>query len=217
VLSVTLEVPAPSTRLRADWNREIVRLGLEHGDVEPLSLPRARARWPEYRHCVQAVAKWTQALGMADTLASSEIALMACIGTRYHHDAAHYGAAAFCNLFLSADQGLDLHFPALDLRIPLGLGTAVVFDTGQPHAVIARGRSGACATAIAPARDFTEMFLTWELPIESVGVARVLGVRFDTDPAGASQQLVAGVWADGVPAQVHPESGCWISPVSEPP
>lgn len=214
VLSATLAVPAPPPRLQADWEREIVRLGLEHGDVEPLSLPRARTRWPDYRHCVQAMADWTATLGMADMLASSEVALMACIGTRYHHDGAHYGGAAFCNLFLSADQGLDLHFPALGLRIPLGLGTAVVFDTGQPHAVIARGSGGGSAATIAPRQDFTEMFLTWELPIENAGVACALGICFDTDPAGAAQQLVEGVWTNGVSTQVNPESGDWVSPGS---
>ena len=54
----TLEVPALSARLLADCEREITRLGLEHGDVEPLSLARARTRWPGYRQYVQAVADW---------------------------------------------------------------------------------------------------------------------------------------------------------------
>ncbi len=209
VLSATLDVPAPTPRMQADWEREIARLGLEYGDVEPLPLPRARNRWPDYRHCVQAVANWTANQGMADTLVSSEVALMACIGTRYHHDGAHYGGAAFCNLFLSAEQGLDLHFPAIGLRIPLGLGSVVVFDTGQPHAVIARGGSAA-NHGIAPRQDFTQMFLTWELPIEATGVARALGVRFDTDTVGALQQQTEGVWFGGVQADVCPDSGHWV-------
>lgn len=209
VLWATLDVPAPTARLLADWKREIVRLGLELGDVEPLSLPRARARWPDYKHSVQAMADWAATQGLAESLAASGVALMACIGTRYHHDAAHYGAAAFCNLFLGSEQELDLHFPALKLRIPLVLGSAVLFDTGQPHAVILRdsGRE----VAMAPERDVTQMFLTWELPIENPGVARGLGVRFDTDPTGVSQQRQEGVWLNGVPAQVCPESGRWLS------
>lgn len=207
VLSARLNVPAPAARLRADWRREIVRLGLELGDVEPLSLPRARTRWPDYRHCVQAMADWAKTLDMGDALASSDAALMACVGTRYHHDAVHYGAAAFCNLFLGSDQELDLHFPALKLRIALELGSAVVFDTGQPHAVILR--SSVSEPPTAPVRDFTQMFLTWELPIENPGVARGLDVRFDTDPTGVSQQLAEGVWVNGAPAQVCPDSGRW--------
>ena len=57
VLTGTVDVSAPPTRLAADWKREVsLRLNLEPGDVEELPLPRARARWPEYDHCVQAVA-----------------------------------------------------------------------------------------------------------------------------------------------------------------
>lgn len=216
VVSARLDVPAPTARLQADWRREVVRLGLEHGDVEPLSLPRSRTRWPDYPRRVHAMADWLATQGMADSLASSEVALMACIGTRYHHDGVHYGAAAFCNLFLGADQELDLHFPALTLRIPLELGTAVVFDTGQPHAVIVRGSSNAISgsegqTAVAPGQDFTQMFLTWELPIETPGVARGLGVRFDTNTASRSPQWAEGVWVNGALAQVCPASGRWVS------
>lgn len=180
VLAGTLDVPMPPARLTADWEREVSSvLGLEPGDVEPLPLPRARARWPDYRQCVQAMADWTRALGLADVLASSEVALMACRGARVHHDAAQYGGAAFCNLFLGDDQGLDLHFPAAGLRMPLARGTAVVFDTGQPHAVIRRGRSGFDAGDFAAGMDGTLVFLSWELPIEDAHVARALGIVFD--------------------------------------
>lgn len=180
VLAGTLDVPMPPARLTADWEREVSSvLGLEPGDVEPLPLPRARARWPDYRQCVQAMADWTRALGLADVLASSEVALMACRGARVHHDAAQYGGAAFCNLFLGDDQGLDLHFPAAGLRMPLVRGTAVVFDTGQPHAVIRRGRSGFDAGDFAAGMDGTLVFLSWELPIEDAHVARALGIVFD--------------------------------------
>ena len=99
VLFHTLDVPAPPARLVADWQRDIQqRLGLEAGDVESLPLPRARTRWPDYRHCVQAMTEWTRTLGLGEVLASSEVALMACRGARYHHDGAQYGGAAFCNL-----------------------------------------------------------------------------------------------------------------------
>lgn len=210
VLSGRLDVPAPTAHLQADWRREIVRLELENGDVEPLSLPRARARWPDYRLCLQAMTDWMTSLGMAASFASSEVALMACIGTHYHHDAKHYGGLAFGNLFLGAQQALDLHFPALKLRIPLELGSAVVFDTGQPHAVIVRDHSSVTSAAVALGQDFSQMFLTWELPIHNPDVARGLGVRFDTDATGASQQRDEGVWVSGMSALVCPDSGHWI-------
>ena len=45
---------------------------LEPGDVEALPFARARARWPDYPRCVQAVSDWTRALGMPTALAASD-------------------------------------------------------------------------------------------------------------------------------------------------
>ncbi|VTU24069.1 hypothetical protein H6CHR_02118 [Variovorax sp. PBL-H6] len=187
-----------------------MRLGLEPGDVEALSLARARARWPDFRHCVQAVSHWTRTLGLKQVLASSEVALMACRGARYHHDGAHYGGAAFCNLFLSEDKGLDLHLPAAGRRIPLARGTAVIFDTGQPHAVIRRHSGSFDSTDFGPEQDCTQLFLTWELPIEHADVGRVLRVDFDVDPSTSLQLDEEQVWVNGAQARVCPGSGRWL-------
>lgn len=212
VLTDTLDVPVPSARVLADWQREITsQLDLEAGDVEPMSLARTQARWPDYRRCVQAVAAWTDALGLPGTLASSDVALMACRGARYHHDGAQYGGAAFCNLFLSEDKGLDVHFPITGQRIPLVRGTAMIFDTGHPHAVIPRDSSGFCEADFALDQDRTQVFLTWELPIEDARVARVLNVVFDTARATALQLDEEQVWVDGAPASLCPETGSWRS------
>ena len=211
VLFGTVEVPAPPARLVADWEREVSsRLGLEPGDVEPLPLARARTRWPDYKHCVQAACDWARTLGLQDLLASSEVALMACRGARYHHDGAQYGGAAFCNLFLSEDRGLDLHFAATGHRIPLTRGTVVIFDTGQPHAVIPRGSSAFKAANFPPDSDCTQIFLTWELPIENAAVAQALSVTFDIDPSTASQMDEEQVSVNGAAATVCPESGQWL-------
>jgi hypothetical protein len=210
VLAGTLAVPAPPARLVADWEREIsLHLELEPGDVEALPLVRARARWPDYRRCVQAVSDWTHTLGLQEAFASSEVALMACRGARYHHDGAQYGGAAFCNLFLSEEKGLDLHFPANDQRIPLSRGTVVVFDTGQPHAVIKRHGPGFDAADFPPGQDCSLVFLTWELPIENAAVGQALGIRFDIDPATALLLGDEQVWLNGAPASVCPASGRW--------
>jgi hypothetical protein len=210
VLSGLIDVPAPNARLVADWQREVsLRLKLEPGDVEALSLARARMRWPDYRQCVQAVADWTCALGLPEVLAASDVALMACQGARYHHDGGQYGSAAFCNLFLSEDRGLDLHFSVTGHRIPLTRGTVVIFDTGQPHAVIERGSSGFDVADFSPGRDHTQVFLTWELPIENADVASALQIAFDVDPATALALDEEQVWVGGVRAEVCPESGRW--------
>ena len=210
VLSGTVDIPAPPARLIADWEREIsLRLGLEPGDVEALPLARARARWPDYRHCVQAVSDWTRTLGLHEVLAASDVALMACRGAKYHHDGAQYGAAAFCNLFLSEDKGLDLHFPSTGHRIPLVRGTAVVFDTGQPHAVIQRRSGGFNVADFAPDRDCTQLFLTWELPITNADVGHALRITYDIDPSTSLLLDQEQVWLNGAPASVCPDSGRW--------
>lgn len=210
VLSSVLDVPAPPLRLVADWERDTAsHLALEPGDVEPLSLARARARWPAYARCVQAVSAWTHALGLADVLAESDVALMTCRGARYHHDAAQYGGAAFCNLFVSDDKGLEVHFPNTGQRIALVRGTALIFDTGQPHAVVPRGSDRFDPADFAPAIDCTQVFLTWELPMENADVARALGIAFDTDPSTASQLQAGQLRLHGARAEVCPRSGRW--------
>jgi hypothetical protein len=214
VLSSTLNVPVLPARLVADWEREIsLRLELEPGDVEALPLARARARWSDYKQCVQAVSDWTRTLGLHEVLASCEVALMACRGAKYHHDGAHYGGAAFCNLFLTDDKGLDLHFPSTGHRIPLTRGTAVIFDTGLPHAVIERRSSGFNAADFPPNQDCTQVFLTWELPIEDVHVGNALRIAFDIDPSTSLQLNEEQVWLNGTRASVCPDSGRWCQAI----
>ena len=209
VHTATLDVPAPPARLVADWERDICQqLDLAPGDVEPLNLARTRARWPDVRHCVQAATDWATTLNMPrDLLPSSDIALMTCRGARYHHDAAQYGGAAFLNLFLSDDKGLDLHFPQSGRRIPLVRGTVVLFDTGQPHAVIARHRSGFDAADFPAESDCTLVFLTWELAIDTPEVARTLGITFKVDPEAADALGKEQLQLNGAAVQVCPATG----------
>lgn len=210
ILSATLAVPAPPAPLIADWERDIAQqLQLEAGDVEPLPLPRARLRWPAYKQSVQVVADWTRSLGLQELLAGADVALMACRGAKYHHDGDQYGGMAFCNLFLSEDKGLDIHFPSVGRRIPLSRGTVVIFDTGQPHAVIERGSSGFDADDFPPGKDCTQVFLSWELPIEHAQMAHALGIVLDIDAVTATALDQAQLRRNGAPATVCPDSGRW--------
>jgi hypothetical protein len=210
VLSGTVDVPLPPARLLMDWARETAsNMVLEPGDVEVMPLPRARARWPDYTRCVQAMSDWTCEIGLPGVLASSDVALMACRGARYHHDGAQYGDSAFCNLFMSEDKGLDLYFPAAGRRIPLTRGTAVIFDTGQPHGVIQRGSSAFNAADFTPDHDCVQIFLSWELPIENDHVAQALGISFDIVAPLPSQPDEAYVTLNGERVAVCPESGHW--------
>jgi len=200
ILHATLALPALPERLRADCAREISsRLALEPGDVEPLSLVRARSRWPDYRMSVQALFDWARGYGLDDTLAGADQALMACRGAALHHDGARYGGFAFCNLFVSEERALDVLFPLAGLRIPLERGTALVFDTCQPHAVVPRGSPDFDPADFTPGHDRDQLFLTWELPVEAAPVAKALGITFDIDPATASTLEQEQLWLDGSP------------------
>jgi hypothetical protein len=186
-----------------------VRLGLQPGDVEAMPLARARVRWPDYRRCVQAVSDWTHTHGLPVVLASCDIALMACRGAKYHHDGAQYGGAAFCNLFLSEDRGLDLHFPHAGHRIPLVRGTVVVFDTCQPHAVIARHSDRFAAGDFPAGQDCTQLFLTWELPIEHADVGRALRITHDVDASTVLPLAEGQLTRNGARVGVCPDTGRW--------
>ena len=208
VLCGRVDIPTPPARLIADWQTEIsLQLELEPGNVEALALAQARRRWPEYRHCVQAVSNWADTVGLPDLLASCDVALMACRGAKYHHDGGQYGGFAFCNLFLSHDLEMELHFPYTGQRIPLARGTVVIFDTGQPHALIRRGSSGFEAADFPPGQDGSQIFLTWELPIENRNVAHALQIAFDIDKSTPLQLDDAQVWRGGTRASVCPDSG----------
>jgi hypothetical protein len=210
VLSGTVDVPMPPAGLLADWEREIsTRMTLDAGDVEAMPFARSRVRWRDYPRCVQAAADWTGAAGLPGVLAASDVALMACRGATYHHDGAQYGGAAFCNLFMSEDKGLDVHFPASGHRIALTRGTVLLFDTGNPHGVIRRGSSGFDAADFPAGEDCTQLFLTWELPVDNAHVAHALDMAFDVDPSTAPRLTEEQVWVNGAPASVCPDSGRW--------
>jgi hypothetical protein len=205
-----IDIPAPSPRVLMDWQREAsAQLALDAGDVDVMPLARTQARWPEYKRCVETMSGWMDALGVPGVLADSSMALMACRGARYHHDADRYGDMVFCNLFLSDDLGLDVHFPATGQRIPLTRGTTLMFDTGQPHGVIRRGSNGFNADDFPADRDCLQVFLTWELPVEHADVSRALDIAFDVDAPGAQRIDRAQVMVNGAAATVCPESGQW--------
>jgi hypothetical protein len=134
---------------------------------------------------------------------------MVCRGARYHHDGEQYGGAAFCNLFLSEDKGQDVYFPSLGIRIPLKRGTILVFDTCQPHGVVRRGSNRFDAADFPSDQDCTQIFLTWELPIEDSSVGQALNVALDNDPLPSMRWNEEQVRLNGARVSVCPESGQW--------
>ena len=217
-------LPALADHLRADWQRDLVtQVPLTPGDVNALSLARARRRWPAYRATVQAVADWLQSYGVCADLNRAETALMACRGAHYHHDATQYSGSVFCNLFLTEDRGQDVHFPHAGLRVPLRYGTVLLFDTGQPHAVIRRSAEAFdpahfCSPAHSDAEteadsdpypENAHVFLTWEIPIADTGVAAALDIESTDHCTTCEQPAAAHLCWHGRPVDVCPFTGTW--------
>jgi hypothetical protein len=57
----------------------------------------------------------------------------------FHHDIYAFHDSLFCVIWLEKSRGLELVFPQLKQRVPLHLGTVVVFDAAQPHGVLFAG------------------------------------------------------------------------------
>ncbi len=211
VRTAVLDVPVPPAPILADWQRDAVeQLGLDAGDIEPLSLGRTRRRWPPLRHCFEAVRQWLADNAVADAMSGADVALMASRGTHYHHDGELYGGKAFCNLVLSDERDTDLHLPAAGQRIALALGTVLLFDPCQPHAIIRRGAPGFDAADFASAHRPPQVFLTWELPIEHPPLAANLGVRVDVALPPAALLQADQVWRNGMPVALCPATGAWL-------
>jgi hypothetical protein len=85
----------------------------------------------------------------------------------------------------------------------------MVFDTCQPHAVIARHSSIFNTADFPVGQDCTQVFLTWELSVENAGVAQALQIVFDIDPLTASQLGEAQVRVNGEGASVCARTGRW--------
>ena len=85
----------------------------------------------------------------------------------------------------------------------------VIFDTAQPHAVIRRHKASFDPDDFPAETDCSQVFLSWELPIEQTELARALRIAFDIDPVTAARLDQQQVWLDGAPASLCPDSGRW--------
>ena len=85
----------------------------------------------------------------------------------------------------------------------------MIFDTGQPHAVIQRQSDGFDVADFPPEQDCTQIFLTWELSIEKVDVARKFQIDFDADLSTAMTLNEEQVWLNGARGRVCSNSGRW--------
>lgn len=88
-------------------------------------------------------------------------------------------------------------------------GAQLWYSIGQPHGVIARRSAGFDVTDFPPGQDDTQVFLTWELPIEDANLGHALRIAFDIEPSPALLLGDEQVWRNGARAVVCPDSGRW--------
>ncbi|TPQ32688.1 hypothetical protein [Cupriavidus pinatubonensis] len=75
--------------------------------------------------------------------------------------------------------------------------------------MIQRGSNGFDVADFPSEQDCTQLFLTWELPIEDANVGQGLKVVFDNDRSTAMRVNEEQVWLNGERVSVHHESGQW--------
>ncbi len=75
--------------------------------------------------------------------------------------------------------------------------------------MVKRHTAGFDAADFAHDQDCTQLFLTWELPIENADVGRALRIDFDIDRSTSLQLDEEQVWLNGARADVCPASGRW--------
>ncbi len=83
----------------------------------------------------------------------------------------------------------------------------VVFDACQRHAVIEPASSGFNLADFPHDRDCTQVFLSWELPIENFNVGQLLRVELDINPSHWLLPPDEQVWRNGAKAALCAESG----------
>jgi hypothetical protein len=145
--------------------------------------------------------KWLESLGI--DAANAGACALTCTGSVFHHDADSYPREVFCIVWLSDDTHWDLFFPHTGERVELHYGTAVVFDSAQPHGVVPHG-----------AKTFEELtfeyqtgvFLSLDIPVVGTGVASLLGIELDRD-ADAPGHTTLNWHRFG--EELEPDTGRW--------
>lgn len=134
-----ITLPPMSAEEADEWSKQIAPLGfVGKGEVANLG-PNTRLVTPEGQ---KAVKQWLAGQGIVHTVSKNPASPLVCTGAQFHHDAEAYPTEVFCVVWLSDDTPWDLYFPYLDIRIPLKYGTTVLFDSAQPHGVVAHGETG---------------------------------------------------------------------------
>ena len=138
VISGKVTIPSLTQTELDNWSHQMASIGVfDKGDVAvlgdynetPLITPGLQ----------DSIDSWLLKQGITRETCTKGALPLACVGASFHHDGDSCPSQVFCIIWLAADTPWDLVFPFQNVRIPLEYGTIVLFDSAQPHGVVAAG------------------------------------------------------------------------------
>jgi hypothetical protein len=205
VLSGKLAMPDGQAAVSQAWKESLEGVVGRVGDVSNLGTEAVRAN-PMDEATLASVYTWLQEQGLPDLSGPSSVSVFGCRAAPFHHDMWAFGDSLFCVVWTSEDAGLELVFPQMGRRVPLEMGTVIVFDSGQPHGVLWKGKKHYVAKSYEQLP--VQTFISVDFGAMLDGVMEHMGIRaFDT-PAGWPG-LVVGEGDAG--PKMQPRTGRWIA------
>lgn len=204
ILSGKVRVPAEQVRSAAAW-KQLQSHCDSPADIRVVDANIAKEH-PLSSPLLDSVYAWLHAAGLPDITESPSECGSLCKAALFHHDIGAFADSIFCVVWLEKSAGLELVFPQLGRRVPLHLGTIVVFDAAQPHGVLHAGDA-----AFEPSRYLElspQAFLAVDFKALTPGMPAAMGFSMQESAAGWPGVLVlieqygpdvdavTGVWLD---------------------
>jgi hypothetical protein len=174
IITGKVRVPAAQADVTDAWRRYVAYTLVGPGYVSP-PCSYAVDLAPEAPGLFKSIACFASKQNLPELTSSTPLDVLGCRAAPFHHDMEEYSNTVFCIVWMEKSRGLDLVFPNCGRRVPLQLGTVVIFDAGQPHGVI---RSD--LTTFFPL-DYEELpaqtFLSLSFDIQIAEVRNALGIN----------------------------------------
>lgn len=204
ILSGKIKVPADQVKSADAW-KKLQTHCTNPADIRAIDADIIK-KHPLSPALLESAYAWLHATGLPDISDSVAASGALCKAALCHHDISGFGDNILCIVWLEKSAGLELVFPQLARRIPLHLGTIVVFDAGQPHAVLHAGDE-----VFEPMRYLelpSQAFLAIDFKATTLGLSAFLdfsvyesaegwpGPLVLVDQNGPDVDAVTGVWLE---------------------
>jgi hypothetical protein len=186
------------------WVSSISKWGIDPGEVDAVS-SKVLAAHPVDDVLIADALEWFSERGLMISPESSGLTVMQCRAVGFHQDIACYGDKLFAIVWLGEQPGLDLFFPHINVRVPLNMGTVVIFDSGQPHGVL--GREFIYYNEEAHSGVQVNNFLSFEFEANQRSTASVMNYQLLENCNNWRGKIA--VMPHGMTQNVCKESGYW--------